>query len=110
MIVVTSGTEPRHFGRVFGGVLFVIAILLPVALLGQGYFGTVSGELTDPSGAILVGAEVVLADQAKGFAFHTTSDNSGRYLFGSISSGGASVSAAMTRLSQEGGKSTKEKA
>ena len=101
MIVVTSGTEPRHFGRVFGGVLFVIAILLPVALLGQGYFGTVSGELTDPSGAILVGAEVVLADQAKGFAFHTTSDNSGRYLFGSIPPGVYSVSAEMTGFQKE---------
>ena len=62
-------------------------------LFGQAYFGTVSGTLTDSTGAVVEGATVVLTDQAKGFTFHTTSESSGRYLFRSIPPGAYSVSA-----------------
>ncbi len=62
-------------------------------LVAQGYFGTVSGELTDATGAMVQGAKVVLTDQQKGFAFNTTSDASGRYLFRSIPPGVYAVSA-----------------
>src|SRR5438309_9851578 len=68
-------------------VLVVIALALTPALFAQSYFGTVSGELTDSSGAVVTGAKVVLLDQQKGFHFETTSDNSGRYLFRSIPPG-----------------------
>ena len=34
---------------------------------GQAYFGTVSGELTDATGAVVEGASIVLTDQQKGF-------------------------------------------
>jgi hypothetical protein len=70
-------------------------------LLGQAYFGTVSGEVTDSSGAIVQGAKIVLTDQSKGFAFHTTSDSSGRYLFTSIPPGTYSVSAEMQGFEKE---------
>jgi Carboxypeptidase regulatory-like domain len=62
-------------------------------LSGQGYFGTVSGVLTDTTGAVVPGAKVVLSDQQKGFTFHTISEGSGRYLFRSIPPGMYSVSA-----------------
>ena len=39
--------------------LFAIA-LTPILLLAQGYFGTVSGELTDATGAVIPGVPVVL--------------------------------------------------
>src|SRR3984957_17181801 len=76
-------------------IALVIATLLalPATLLGQAYFGTVSGELTDSTGAVVEGANVVLTDQQKGFTFHTTSDNSGRYLFRSVPPGLYMVSA-----------------
>jgi outer membrane receptor protein involved in Fe transport len=61
--------------------------MLPAAVFGQAYFGTVSGELTDATGAVVQGAKVVLTDQQKGFMFYTTSDSSGRYLFRSIPPG-----------------------
>ena len=80
------------------GVLFVILLLLPALLLGQGYFGTVSGEITDPSGAVVPGAKVTLVDQQKGYHFAATSDNVGRYLFTSIPPGLYSVSAEVPRL------------
>ena len=75
--------------------LFAIALTLPVALVAQGYFGTVSGVLTDSSGAVVQGAKVVLTDEQKGFVFNTTSDGNGRYLFASIPPGLYSVSAEM---------------
>jgi len=74
--------------------LAVIA-LIPMLLFGQGYFGTVSGVLTDPSGAIVQNAKVTLTDQQKGYTFTTTSDNMGRYLFRAVSPGVYSVTAEM---------------
>ena len=72
-----------------------VIILIPMLLLGQGYFGTVSGMLTDPSGAIVQNAKVTLTDQQKGYTFTTTSDNTGRYLFRAVSPGVYSVTAEM---------------
>jgi hypothetical protein len=68
---------------------------LPAALLAQGYFGTVGGMLTDPSGAIIQGAKVTLTDEQKGYKFNTTSNSEGRYLFASVPPGLYSVTADM---------------
>src|SRR5579872_5294823 len=69
------------------------ALLLPSLVCAQAYFGTVSGELTDATGAVVQGGNVLLTDQQKGFSFTATSDNSGRYLFRSIPPGTYRVSA-----------------
>jgi hypothetical protein len=66
---------------------------MPAASLAQAYFGTVTGLLTDPSGAVLPGAKMTLTDQNKGYAFYETSDGTGRYRFRSIPPGVYSVSA-----------------
>ena len=71
--------------RIFQTVTVAVIVLLPLALFGQGYFGTVSGVLTDPSAAVIQGAKVTLADEQKGYRFTITSDNEGRYLFASVS-------------------------
>ena len=81
--------------RVFRTLTIAILVLLPAALFGQGYFGTVSGILTDPSSAVIQGAKVTLADEQKGYQFTTTSDSNGRYLFVSIPPGLYSVTAEM---------------
>jgi hypothetical protein len=73
--------------------LFLLALAVPGALIAQAYFGTVSGELTDATGAVVQGAIVVLTDQQKGFTFNATSDSSGRYLFRSIPPGSYVISA-----------------
>jgi len=72
---------------------FAIALLLPSVLFAQAYFGTVSGELTDATGAEVQPATIALTDQQKGFSFPTTSDSSGRYLFRSVGPGMHAVSA-----------------
>ena len=83
-------------GEITRWLLLVVLLILPAALWSQGYFGTVSGELSDPSGAVVAGAKLTLKDQQKGFTFSTTSDSSGRYLFSTIPPGTYSVSAEAT--------------
>src|SRR5580693_2018226 len=78
--------------RTFPIYFLAIALLLPAALYAQAYFGTVSGELTDSTGAVVQGATIILTDQQKGFSFNTTSDSSGRYLFRSVAPGVYTVS------------------
>jgi len=73
--------------------ILAFSLAFPVLLLGQGYFGTVTGVLTDATGAVVQGAKVVLTDQQKGFTFNAVSDSSGRYLFRSIPPGLYSLSA-----------------
>jgi hypothetical protein len=79
--------EPTFSSLLMTLVVIALALTLSPALFGQAYFGTVSGELADATGAVVTGAKVVLMDQQKGFHFETISDNNGRYLFRSISPG-----------------------
>jgi hypothetical protein len=76
-------------------ITLIIATLfaVPATVSGQAYFGTVSGVLTDSTGAVVAGAKVILTDQQKGFTFTTTSESSGSYLFRSIPPGVYRVSA-----------------
>jgi hypothetical protein len=83
----------RNQRGLFPALFMVVALLLPAVLLGQGYFGTVSGVLSDATGAVVQGAKVTLLDEEKGYKFTTTSDTNGRYLFASIPPGTYSVTA-----------------
>jgi len=86
----------RRFSKDRFQVLFLaVALLLPAALIAQSYFGTVSGILTDTTGAVVQGAKVTLIDEQKGYKFSGTSDSSGRYLFASIPPGLYTVSVEM---------------
>ena len=87
MRVAASRNQLNGPRRILSDLLFVILFALPMVLFGQGYFGTLSGNITDPSGAVVPGAKVTLVDQQKGYQFDTTSDNSGRYVFTSIPPG-----------------------
>lgn len=92
-VALTGGCRSaRGFSRV---PIFALVFAVPLVFFAQGYFGTVSGEITDPSQAVVPGAQVTLVDQQKGYRFNTASDKSGRYLFGSIPPGKYSVSAEM---------------
>lgn len=67
--------------KALGFILLLLLLIIPATALGQGYFGTISGELTDATGAVIPGAKVTLLDQEKGYRTTVTSDSSGRYLF-----------------------------
>ena len=65
--------------------LAVLALPLSVSLaLAQLYSGSVTGVVTDPSGAVIPAVKVSLVDEDKGFAFNGETDASGRYLFRSV--------------------------
>jgi hypothetical protein len=91
----TSASKLQTSSQRFLAAFLIMAtvVALPTLLFGQGYFGTVSGILTDQSAAVIQGATVTLLDEQKGYQFTTTSDGSGRYLFVSIPPGLYSVSA-----------------
>jgi outer membrane receptor protein involved in Fe transport len=94
----TSVSRPEYrFQQLFTLSLIVFLFLvLPGVLVGQAYFGTVSGLLTDSSGAVLAHANVLLTDQQKGFKFTTTTDSTGSYLFRSVPPGVYSITAEMS--------------
>ncbi len=85
----------RFCTRLLQVFLLSMPFLLPVLAFGQSYFGTISGTLTDSSGAFVSGASVALTDENKGYRFTTKSDDTGHYLFVSIPPGLYSVTAEM---------------
>jgi hypothetical protein len=73
--------------------VFLLSLIFALFAGAQGYFGTVSGLITDQSGATVAGAKVTLVDQEKGFHFDGVSDAAGRYLFRSVPPGIYTVTA-----------------
>ena len=68
--------------------LFLLALFLfSPAARAQLYSGTVTGIVTDPSGATVPNATVTLVDQNKGYTFTETTNSSGRYLFHNVAPG-----------------------
>lgn len=76
-------------------IVLVFLFVASLTVFGQGYFGTVSGVLTDTTGAVIPGAKLTLVDQEKGYKFKETSDGEGRYLFRSVAPGLYTVIAEM---------------
>jgi Carboxypeptidase regulatory-like domain/TonB dependent receptor len=80
------------------------AMRLPTALLlvfffscaaqAQLYTGSVTGVVTDPSGALVPSAKITLTDQNKGYSFTATTDpTTGRYVLRSVSPGTYKITA-----------------
>jgi len=62
--------------------------LLPISLFAQSSStGTVSGTVTDPSGAAVVGAKIVLTDKGTNVSREATSNDTGRFLFVDVQAG-----------------------
>src|ERR1700733_4895255 len=70
--------------------LLSICVLLLCAsslALGQAGRGSISGVITDPSGATVGGAKVAALDQATGVTLHTVTSDAGLYNFVSLTPG-----------------------
>ncbi|HUN86290.1 MAG TPA: TonB-dependent receptor [Terracidiphilus sp.] len=96
MVNSSFGIEKKSPQKFYGSLLIAFLLVASAIASGQGYFGTVSGTLTDPSGAVISGAKITLVDQNKGYKFSATSDSEGRYLYRSVSPGLYTVIAQMT--------------
>ena len=70
-----------HF---FAYIFLAVLLAVPSLLFAQVYTGSVTGVVTDPSGAVVPSAKVTLTDQDKGYTFTATTDSNGRYLLRNI--------------------------
>jgi hypothetical protein len=93
--------QPKSSLQICWILLVGCLLAMPAGLLSQGYFGTVSGLVTDPSGALIPNAKVTLVDQNKGFHFDGKSDDAGRYLFRAVPPGTYTVSAEAPGFNKE---------
>ena len=66
-------------------VVFLMACAHPAN--AQLYAGSVTGVVSDPTGAMIPDADVTLVDAEKGFTFSSKTDSKGRYLFRSVAPG-----------------------
>jgi Carboxypeptidase regulatory-like domain/TonB dependent receptor len=64
--------------------LFLAAAFLAPSVQAQVYSGSLTGVITDPSGAVVPGAKVKLTDVDKGFTYEAETDESGRYVLRSL--------------------------
>jgi len=62
-----------------GTVGALLAVVLPIALFAQNTFATLSGSITDESGALLPGVAVVAADIDRGVRHEVHTDRTGRF-------------------------------
>jgi len=69
-----------------------LLILMSVVASAQLYTCTVTGVVSDPSGAVIPNAKVELVDQAKGYSFTAKTDVTGRFLFNSATPGTYKIS------------------
>ena len=67
-----------------------------LAAFGQAGRGSISGTVTDPSGAVIMGAKVVLLGHATGATQHTVTSAAGLYSFISLNPGVYQVTASQT--------------
>ncbi len=67
--------------------ILALLLLASVWLFGQGTTSRVVGTVTDPTGAIIPGAQVALTNEANGVSFATTTTQAGTYVFEAIQVG-----------------------
>jgi len=77
----------RRFGRTMTYVPFLALLVFlvePIPASAQLYSGSITGVVSDPSGAVIPNAQVTLTDTGKGFDYKTTTSAVGRYLLRSL--------------------------
>src|ERR1700734_2350650 len=73
--------------------LALLMLFSAISSFAQAGQGKVSGLVSDPSGAIVVGAQVVLHNNATGLSQHTATNAAGLYAFSSVNPGEYDVTA-----------------
>lgn len=73
--------------------VLVLAVLLPSLMFAQAFTGSVSGLVTDPSGAVITGATIIVTDVNKNTNYRTQSNATGFYVVPQLPPGVYRVSA-----------------
>lgn len=68
-------------------VCLLMFLLVTGALMGQAPTGTLRGDVIDPSGARIPGAQIAVVDQATGAKYATKSSGTGEFLIANLSPG-----------------------
>jgi outer membrane receptor protein involved in Fe transport len=82
-------------------ITIVLAFLIPGSLHAQVAGGTLSGSVTDPSGAVIPGAQLSIKNVATGVSRDTTTDKDGFYTVPNLLPGTYEVTASATGFSTE---------
>ncbi len=85
----------KEIARRFCGMCFLV-LFAGIAALGQAGRGQISGTVSDPTGAVIPGAQVELLDEATGVKQHTSASDAGLYTFISLNPGVYEVTASQT--------------
>src|SRR5207248_229203 len=78
-----------------------LMLLLASQAAAQLYTGSITGTVTDPSGAVMAGVQVKATDEAKGFSFSATTDSGGRFVIRQLPPAKYTVSAAASGFTPE---------
>ena len=83
--------------------LFSVAALasLAIPMYAQQVLGTISGSVTDPSGAVVSGAKITIVNLSTGLTRSIQSAGSGEYTFHDLPSGNYSVDVTMAGFSEQ---------
>src|SRR5580692_6742683 len=87
----------------FAAVLLAIGslLMLPLASLGQTFRGGINGIVTDPSGAVVPGADVEAVDVATSVSHKTVSSSGGEYSFQDLPLGTYKISVSASGFKSE---------
>jgi Carboxypeptidase regulatory-like domain len=89
-----SQRDMQHSSRVLWALL-AVAILLGSAW-GQTNQGSIAGNVTDPSGALMPGVKITATDIARGTTYETVSSSAGSYRFPNVNIGSYDITATAT--------------
>ncbi|MBV9437887.1 MAG: carboxypeptidase regulatory-like domain-containing protein, partial [Acidobacteria bacterium] len=82
-----SGTQrERNCARVWAGLSLLLCLIAGIAT-AQVLYGTLTGNVTDPSGAVVPNAKVEAVNTLTGVSRSTTTDSSGAYHFQDVQPG-----------------------
>ena len=56
--------------KVYAPLLFALALGAPASMFGQAVYGSISGNVTDATGAVVPQAKVTITDSGKGITYN----------------------------------------
>ena len=93
-----SATRPVAYRILMVTVVLALTCWLALPVMGQSTTGTLTGIITDPQGAIVSGATVVLTNSETRVETRTTSNDQGEFVFPSVAPGTYSLGVEATNF------------